>query len=263
MNIRIECARCGEKFKVNMIHLQALSTKRSIGLHQIPKQCPHCCDMAQGKPAEKTVIRREMLREWEDVLISIPEEWFQEFRSEKRDRACRRAIVKGNVGKGAAWHGRMDIYDFRHNYEGIGHVRLMEVEHESGETQTWLKKDGSMGMTAYHAAYEYLSIDPPEGGVRNDHSAQYALCFSSVYYKTTLKGLGRQFHAGLDTDRAEWAYRLGSQARSGRFGNEMAIAIVTDRSPVFGTSTGDVEFRKIWSLSCPGGVEIQDAREVA
>ncbi len=241
LNINLKCARCGEEFTVNTVQY------KSLGFHQLPKSCPHCNDLRQKKNAKKTVIRRECLEEWDRVSIVLPADWFFEFQAESFDRGCRRAVVKGSIGQGKSWHGRIDIYDFRWNQEGLGHVRLMEVEHEYAEGKDYLPE------------YQYLSIDPVDGGTFDEHAPDYALIFANVHYKTTLKGFGRQFTAGLETCNAVWAYRLSSQAKkTGRFGNEMCVAIVDDANYVQGKVRGDINQSTAWTLSYPGGVELEN-----
>jgi len=241
MNIKLECIRCGGNFQINTVHLKA------VGLNQLPNACPSCKDKAQGRPPQKVVVRREMIQEWDRVEIALPMDWFQEFQAQEGDRPCSRAIVKGSIGSGVSWNGRIDLYDFRYNREGLGRVRLMEVEHESGEIHN---------EKFHQKAYKYLSIDPIDGGTYDLHAPEYALIFASVYYKSTLKGLGRQYAAGLNTEDAIWEYRLSSQCRSGRYGNEMAVAIVTELNSIIGTITGDLKKKTIWNLKNPYGIEI-------
>jgi hypothetical protein len=43
MEIKLECARCGEKFIVNTV------TYKALGINQIPNACPQCCDRKSKK----------------------------------------------------------------------------------------------------------------------------------------------------------------------------------------------------------------------
>ena len=251
MDIRLECARCGSPFILNTLHMGAL------GIHQIPKKCPACCDRAQKRPEEKRVIQRTLLEDWEGVEIHIPARFFREFTAQNGDRPCRRAILKGSIGEGAAWNGRIDIYDFRPDGLGLGTVRLMHVEHQAGDERE--EKHGTMGKKVsvrqkYSPTYEYLAIDPDAGSF----FTSAALVLASVGYKTTLKGRGRQYYANLDTSLALWAYEMHSSARSGRFGTHIAIAIVDDDHPVYASQTGDVKSETIWNLSAPEGANVED-----
>lgn len=257
MNIKLECARCGNGFQINTVHL------KSIGLHQIPDKCPTCCDRSKHHPAARVVVRREMIEEWDRVRIAIPTDFFTAFHSrDYGDRPCRRASLRGNMGQGVSWDGRIDLYDFRYHPEHLGRVRLMEVEHEAGEERIERRKSESGEILeekiAYSPVYRYLSIDPLDGPVYDEHSARAAMVFARVEYKTTLKGFGRQYYAGIDADRAIWSMRMSSQARSGRFGTEMVLAIVDDEHPIVSKVTGDIQNEKWYTLRHPHGADIAE-----
>ena len=237
MYVKLVCAKCDNEFAINTTHL------RSIGLNQIPAQCPNCADKCQKRTPQNTVVSRKMIQEFNQCSIAIPDEWFKEFQSSDRDSSCRRATVKGSIGKGADWSGRIDIYDFRYDQEAVGRLRLMEVEHEKGV----IDEKGS----EHPKTYQYLSIDPEPSAI----APLCALVFASAHYKTTKKGFGRQFHVEQQ-DKSLWSYSLSSSCRSGRFGDVMKVGVVDDIHPIILKNTGDFKLTKIWSLSYPTGKEL-------
>lgn len=79
--------------------------------------------------------------------------------------------------------------------------------------------------------HRYIVLEPvtPE----NEEHEALMLAFAQAYSKTTLKGLGRQFHASLDTDNVVSV--LGSASgtcRSGRFGTTYVLAVVSPTHPL-------------------------------
>lgn len=116
------------------------------------------------------------------------------------------------------------------------------------ETEAQIAREGAL----YHEEYEYLVIEDSELP-----EPTRALVFARVDYKTTMKGLGRQYDCSLDCAHAEHAIRLTSSCRSGRFGSQMAVALVSDDSPVVGRITGDVEEVRVWDLAHPRGARME------
>jgi hypothetical protein len=207
----------------------------------------------QKKNPENIIIKRECLQRWDAVNIEIANEYFEKFLSSSQDRECQRAIIKGNIGRGASYDGRIDIYDFRGEKKGLGTVRLMRAVHEKGQERE--EKHGEVMqpknkvVVQYSREYSYIGIDPDWS---NDEP-HYALILAKVDYKTTLKGLGRQIFAKMQADNAIWHIGMSSSARSGRFGTYSCIAIVNDDHPVFTEQTGDVKTSTIYNLSSPQG----------
>jgi len=81
----------------------------------------------------------------------------------------------------------------------------------------------------------YVVLEPatPDELSDDEREARLMLAFAQAYSKTTLKGLGRQFHASLDTENVISV--LGSASgtcRSGRFGTAYVLAVVSPTHPL-------------------------------
>lgn len=113
----------------------------------------------------------------------------------------------------------------------------------TSEMEGQIAREGAL----FHRDYQYLVIEDSEF-----EEPTSALVFARADYKTTLKGFGRQYHATLDVGEALWSVRLSSSCRSGRYGSEMAVAIVGE-APVVARTTGDVEDVRAWSMAYPWG----------
>ena len=245
----LRCQSCGADFPF------APQTFSVLGLRELPKRCPRCCDERQRRPLETTAISRRCLAEFRRVALYLPDDIpFRAFTASKGDRPCLRAVVKGSSlpgWGGASWSGRLDIYCPAETVPSIARVRVMEVLHAAGHRR--VEKHGApMGPKTeveveYPSTYTYLALEPDES------EPLAALVAPWVDYKTTLKGFGRQWHATLDASRALWACRLSRQARSSRFGTLGAIAVVDDDHPVVTRQTGDVKSLAIFNLSSPQG----------
>jgi len=134
----------------------------------------------------------------------------------------------------------------------VARVRVMEVTHAAGHKR--VERHGQPMMTKdveveYSPTYTYLGVEP----ALTEPTA--ALILTSVDYKTTLKGFGRQWRASLDANKALWRCELSRRARSGRFGILGAVAIVDDEHPVIVVQTGDVKTETRFNFSHPTGVE--------
>ena len=250
LTVKLSCQACGTEFDFSP------RTFSVLGLAELPKQCPRCLDEKQNRPAEAVAVGRRCIEDWEAVRVCIPADLFQSFKAPGASRECFRAVIKGEtLGRGVSWQGRIDIYCLAPTLPEVAHVRLMEVHHATGHKRVERHGKPLMAKTEvgveYPATYTYLVIEPAEPG--SEPTA--ALVFPSVCYKTTLKGLGRQYHASLDTSRGIWATRLSSSARSGRFGCYGAIAIVDDQHPVVTKQTGDVKSKRYFTLAHPDGCD--------
>lgn len=252
MMVEISCRMCGRDFVAD------LGTYASLQLRDLPVRCPICKDRAQNRPDEAVAESRRCLVEFPAVQLALPE-WvsFSPFRANETDpRSGLRATIKGRDLRGSwsgvSWGGRLDIYCLAKTVPTIARVRVMMVTHAAGHRRVELH-GVPMGPkesveVAYSPEYTYLALEPSKFEVPTA-----ALVLASVAYKTTLKGLGRQWHCRL-SDQALWSLGISNSARSGRFGIEGLVAVVDDDHPVVAEQYGDVETEVRYDLSHPSGV---------
>lgn len=123
-----QCIICNEEFETSPEFLQAL------GFASIPKKCGYCAAKEKGR--DRLPLEREVLQEWKNVLLLIPDDAFE---VEEIDQLCLRAVYKGNFYKEGSlrsfkrWTGRLDIFLYMSNVENKipkwVDVRLMKVTH--------------------------------------------------------------------------------------------------------------------------------------
>ncbi len=227
--------------------------------------CPHCKDGQQHRPPERTVTERKLLMEFPAVKISIPSQYFSVFQpgdsSVGKGKKILRATIKGkDIGSnwvGRSWDGRLEIFvNGSAELPKVARVRVMQVTRESGNVRTerhgMVQGPKETVEVRYPATLPYLARDPlPD----DDTEPTAALILASVNYKTTLKGLGCQWYCSLNSEQALWACRFSNRARSGRFGNDGAVAVVNDSHPVVTRQNGDEEGEWVYTLSHPEGAE--------
>jgi hypothetical protein len=73
----------------------------------------------------------------------------------------------------------------------------------------------------------WLSLGSPMA-----ETADRVLLWLEAYSKTTLKGLGRQYAAGLNLDAAEETWQVRGGARSGRYGTQAALVVCAPGAPI-------------------------------
>ena len=128
----------------------------------------------------------------------------------------------------------------------------MEVIHEKGQEREEVVKDYENAIPGvslshpgqptkrfvrvYPPSYQYLVIEPSI-----EAEPEMELVSVSVDYKTTLKGLGRQWEASLDCSSAFWSKEMSCSVRSGRAGTYGALAVVSASRPVHARQWGDLE----------------------
>jgi hypothetical protein len=233
---QVKCNKCDSEFSFDVAEYL------NLGIKNIPKKCPKCLDISQGRPETARVEKREQLQVWSPVRIELPAEKFGKFQSKETDRATLRAVFKGSDGQGISWDGRMDVYCPAEKLPEIAEVRLMRVTHSKGhvreERHGEVMGEKTLRTVEYSPEYEYLVILPVDD---EEVKAEMKLVYVSASYKTTLKGFGRQYYASLDTESAIWAHKMSSSARSGRFGSRMALALVDKDHPVISEITGDIQ----------------------
>ncbi len=104
--------------------------------------------------------------------------------------------------------------------------------------------------------HKYIVLTPtdPAKLLDEERNANRMLVFQSAYSKTTLKGLGRQFHASLDTENVISVLGSASgSARSGRFGTHYVLAVVSPDHPLVRTFSEDGRVEKTFY---PAKVEV-------
>lgn len=150
-----------------------------------------------------------------------------------------RLNIKGNIGQGVSWIGRLDIYSHIENpIDQFCNIRLMEVTRNRKITKMEKDENGNEKEILDLIEGEkqkYLVLEPSE------EESELKLYWIRADYKTTLKGLGRQYHAQIDLTTAVWAKEFYSSCRSGRYGSKMALVIVSPDHPAYYKQTGDIQ----------------------
>ncbi len=231
--VQLQCIRCGKNFMFNP------SEFTLAGFDDIPKKCPACCDIQQHRP--ELVISRKCEQFFPVVRIkSLPGEWV-EFNPEGNSIPCFRQDVKGSRF-GAAWNGRIVIFTLRPVTENdVVSLSVMKVCKQVREVTTShaTMKHGTVATThrvpmsceegdVKEVTDTYLRLDPSQVNGEEVPS----LVWATAHTKTTLKGLGRQFHASIDTDTAIWSMSISGGARNYRFHTEGVLAIVSEQHPL-------------------------------
>jgi len=206
-----------------------------------PAFCPTCQDIRQKRPS--IVVEREMLFGPLVVEIeSLPGEW-SSYRAAKRDLPCFKMTVKGRKF-GASWRGRIDIFapvPWKKGdvveFSEVESVHLVRYKKQFRPTiyggkvlvKSRLPLDSDEGeMELERRLYIRLDPAPPGAGASGELPK---LVWSVASYKTTLKGLGRQYryrHVGCPL----WSTSVHGAVRSGRAGAEGVLAIVDDEHPL-------------------------------
>jgi len=202
-----------------------------------PAFCPTCQDIRQKRPS--IIVERELL--FGPIIVkieSLPSPW-EEFQARNRDLPCYKITVQGKEF-GASWQGRIDIFapepwepgdivEFS-EIESVHLVRYKKSYHPTIYGGNVLVKS-KLALDSDEGEIElerrrYIRLDPlPEGTEVPDELPR--LIWSVASYKTTLKGLGRQYryeHVGCPI----WSARVHGAVRSGRAGAEGVLAIVDD-----------------------------------
>lgn len=231
--VQLQCVRCGKGFVFNPSEFNV------AGLQNIPQKCPSCSDMAQARP--ELVIERKCEKFFPVVRIkSLPTEW-TEFKPEGNDFGCYKIDMKGSRF-GAQWSGRIIIYGLKpFAPDDIVSLSVMSVKKQVREmtTSRATMKHGTVSITrrvplscddgdVKEVQDIYLRLDPAQENGEETPS----LVWATAYSKTTLKGLGRQFHASLDDSAALWSMSVHGGARKGRFGTTGILAIVSKKYPL-------------------------------
>lgn len=229
--VSIRCSECSSVFPIS------LDEYRAMGMNALPKACPKCLDIRQERP-DVTIDRKEIF----SVLCrvsSLPGEWQRVERP--NDFPGWRQIVKGQRF-GASWSGRIDLWTIAVEPPRTGDVvylREMEVTKkvamafweratlEHGTVSGYRQVPLGTGGDVIEEERRYIRLDPaPERD-----PGKKELVWTTAYTKTTLKGLGRRFHAHLEGNPLWYQYVSGG-VRSGRLGTEAWLAVVDPDHPV-------------------------------
>jgi len=247
--LNLRCSICNEIFPINP------KTYCALGLDGLPKRCPRCQDKKQNRPVE--VLSRKAVEEWHGVLVAEMPVKFVPFIADenKGDVPSHRAIIKGSIGDGVSWNGRMDVWSIGHTDPTgkVCDIRLMEVIRNR---KIQVPQRGPDGKILYLGEERLMEEKLIEGEVQqylvlepaDNKPSGLQFVFLRANRKTTLKGLGRQFHASLNLETALWSYRLESYCRSGRYGSLMALAIVSDEHPAYEKVWGDIKRERRYPL---------------
>jgi len=230
------CRRCGNAF-------EAVFHRGTFAAY-----CPTCKDDIDHRSS--IVIDRQLIGgPWLCVVESLPGDW-EEFRGRPDDEPSWRIVVKGSKF-GVVWSGRIDIYaqhDFRSGQ--VVEVAEIEVRHKVKRVVTKRSTSPFVQLRGGPAVINHVEHLPPRAPVGEEviETRRYLrmdvpselpentsglprLVWLMASWKTTLKGLGRQYCYRLSgAPIASWVVK--GQCRSGRFGTEAALAIVDDEHPL-------------------------------
>lgn len=196
------CVSCGKLFQSFWIRGAQL------------KRCPTCQDIKQGRPT----INIERGIDFEQVvkIESLPGQW-EVYQADRKDFPCWRIVRKGS-DFGVSWDGRIDIYCQDVVSPKVGDVVLFEacvsvhrrtdMPDRPIEIRNYFRLSAA-GMQQPTARLIWLTAD----------------------WKTTIKGLGRQYRNEL-VGAPIWEQRISGQVRTGRLGCVGALAIVDDEHPL-------------------------------
>jgi len=248
--LKLVCQGCGEEFPVSPGHFAGL------GFRHMPKRCPTCCDLRQGRPS--VIVDRSILNLYDGVEIaSLPPGEWEESRGWDKDVPACKLTIKGDR-YGASWSGRIDLFALRAPEKGdIVSIREMEAQHrvkvvrelrstlEYGsvtverEIPITTTEEEEPEAEKVIRTRKYLVIEPFDG------PATSRLVWAEAHTKTTLKGFGRQYWASITGDPvASWIVSGGY--RSGRAGTTGALAIVSEDRPLVVEKTGDISGEEVY-----------------
>jgi hypothetical protein len=210
--VKIGCTKCEEVFEFSPKHHSLL------GLKDIPKICPKCADIRQGKKVVKIVVKRELLNEWKGVYVENIDFLKGE---DDNDRYICKYYGGRNFGiwGGVRFSQRYLIFINKQIVEFPAIVDIRQMR------KIWQGVDGRDGESVYFV------IDPSEV------EKQWYLYELRSWHKTTLKGYGRdrnykEYFEPVDSEEAEVnsevLCEVESWGNSGRFGNKYML-LLTDK----------------------------------
>lgn len=233
--VSVFCSQCGEQFPFNPTEY------RELCYFKLPKHCPKCLDERQHRP-DVTLSRKELFGVSCKIASLPPAEW-QQVQWEEKDSPAWHLVIKGERF-GVSWRGRIDLWSVSSEPPKVGNVvRLSEMEvlkriavrkwssgTRSMERQVPLalaqKENSDSSVEMREEKRIYVRIDPtdelPQGR---------KLVWIEAHTKTTLKGLGRQYHASLSGSPI-WCQKVLGGYRSGRAHSVGWLAVVDPENPV-------------------------------
>lgn len=250
MEAEMTCKSCEKTFTVGLL---ALVDK---GIRYMPTHCPACLDKRQRRPV--VAVHTECVREWPAVSIhSLPCEW-EKFRARPDDLPDWKITVRGER-YGAQWDGRIDMrapHHAFHNPPAVGDV--VSVHEMKGNREVMIlrytvptlhygpsPRQKYLPVTATRE--EIAAAEAETGGTAERvtetrtwlalgstmaETADRVLLYMEAFSKTTLKGFGRQYAAGLSLNAAEAAWELSGGCRSGRYSTQAALVICAPGAPI-------------------------------
>lgn len=250
LTAELTCHTCGEQFRVGLLSLV------DKGIRYMPTHCPACMDKRQRRPV--VAVHTECVRKWPAVRIhSLPCEWTK-FRAREDDLPDWKISVRGER-YGAHWSGRVDMRAPHHSFHNpptVGDV--VSVWEMKGDREVMVLKYtvptlhyGPSPRQRYlpvTATREEIAAAEAETGGNAERitetrtwlslgspmaeAADRVLLWLEAYSKTTLKGFGRQYAAGLHLDGAEAVWEVSGGCRSGRYGTQAALVICAPGAPI-------------------------------
>ena len=196
-----KCIKCG----ASILDAQNIE---ALGYTIEPKYCESCRREIRNYRKKSDIVRVEK-RRWDNVLFTdFP---FEKEEVENEDKYLVYRFGGRSFGKsgwaGVAHSGKTLVFVSREwDRSAPALVRLMSKKHEAGEN-------------------EYLVIEPAQNTTLSQSRAYYV----EDYYKTTMKGFGRDRSL---THVIEGEYDVvlegGTSSRSGRFGNSFQLLIADE-----------------------------------
>lgn len=265
ITLRMSCTKCTSEFTVN------LDVYRSVNIDTLPKRCPTCLDKIQTRPdvvLERGTIEEFVCRVHPTAATLLANA--VEFQPLPTDKPSRRLIIKGER-YGASWRGRIDV--FSHVWP-ISSGDVVTLAYNFTRRQVWcvsrqIKACGYLGYVVERSkSYRVLAGHVPEPGesevMEREETNEYVLltrtlasttsalqrdalpvlCWIEAYSKTTLKGLGNQFHRRI-VGNPLWSLSVDGGCRSGRYGTHGMLAVVDPMDPVTVIGTGDLNDREV------------------
>lgn len=199
------CATCGKQFQSYLVRGAKL------------RRCPTCADIKQGRPS--IVVDRGIDFHQIIKIENLPGSW-QVFQATRKDAPCWKISVKGDMF-GVSFSGRIDIFSHDVVPPKPGDAALFE------SCVSVHRREDLPDRPLEIREYFRLS----NAGMQAEEELP-RLIWLTAEYKTTIKGLGRQYKNSL-VGSPVWEHRISGQCRTGRYGGTGAMAIVDDAHPLW------------------------------
>lgn len=201
----MNCIKCGEKI-IDPGHL-----KEVLGYKHDPKYCEKCRRVLRNY-RNKTEIQRQEIARWDNCTFkNFP------FKPESLTQDGRYDIYAIGGRRWGEWGGVchsgkiLCFVNINHEPEHPCLIRKMK--------KNWIKNNGEEIIKGEN---DYIVIDPE---IETERPMQYVYYFCD-YYKTTLKGFGRDRNLKhIVSGEYDVIINGHSSARSGRFGNRWQLIV--------------------------------------